>query len=96
MGNDYTQIDITKDETVKLFQSLVFPVAVDHDCEGGIVCKNPNCEEYQTGGSGSDTRRILTNDKHVLFGFQCEECNQVSFYVMNVYKFDSDFEVEEE
>lgn len=91
MKSDFVQIDITKDEVIKLFQGLGLRITEYEG--GGTVCLNEHCHSYNEE-NGSDTHEILTKDDYILNGLQCEYCHEFSFYTIEACEFDSKFNEE--
>lgn len=89
MKSDFIQVDITKDEAVKLFKGLGLNITEYEG--GGTVCLNENCDHFNEE-NGTSFRDILTKDGFIINGLQCEYCHDVFLYTIEAREYDSSFD----
>lgn len=86
----YLQVNLTKDEIVKLFRGLNFKILIQ---EKGDVHRCEYCEE---SSGGNLTKDFLTKDEFVLNGYKCDTCNNTTLFVMSVRYYDSYYDVDDD
>lgn len=84
--NDYIQLNLTKNQIIKLFEGLNFKIFIQ---EKGDVQLCEYCEE---SSGGYLTKDFLTKDEFVLNGYKCDTCNNTTLFLMPVRDYDPDYD----